>query len=235
MLGNAIATFEHAYGDDSIRVRDALDNYGLALAMTGRYDDARDALERALALGHEADFTRGALLCDLSRVALAQGDVRRAVELGEQGIAQIKGLGIEKINLAINEDPLAAAYAAGGRQADALAQSSECITEFAKSGNDGVDTVSCLAIEGAALVELGRPGDAAPVLERALRLQTGRPAAPGVLANIQYQLARALVASGGDTTRAGTLAAAARAELARYAFEQPLLARLDAWRAKALR
>jgi hypothetical protein len=121
---------------------------------------------------------------------------------------------------------------AAGRAGDALAQSRECIAEFSKSGNAGIDTVACLAIEGAALVDLDKPDQAVTVLEHALRLQSGHPAAPGVLANLEYQLARALVASRGDVVRARSLADAAHAELTRFAFEKPLLAQVDAWRVR---
>ena len=233
MLGPAIERFERAYGSGSVRLRDALDNYGLALAMIGRYKDARAALERALSFGDNADVARGALLCDLARVALAEGDTAGAIQLGERGVKQIKDLRVEKINLAINEDPLAAAYVAARRYDDGLSLARECIAEFAKAGNEGIDTVPCLAIEGEALLELDRAKEAVDVLDRARQLQIGHPAAPGVLANLEFQLARALVASGGDRERAGDLASHARAELQKYPFLASLLDRVDAWRGRS--
>ncbi|HTR56310.1 MAG TPA: hypothetical protein VMJ10_36805, partial [Kofleriaceae bacterium] len=65
----------------------------------------------------------------------------------------------------------------------------------------------------------------------ARELQAGHAAGPGVVANQSFQLARALVASGGDRARAAQLAADARAELARYPFEKSRLAELEAWQA----
>ena len=88
-----------------------------------------------------------------------------------------------------------------------------------------------MALEGAALIAVARGKDAIPVLELALSLQAKHPAAPGVVANLQYQLARALVASHGDRARAAELARSARDELAKVAFKKPLLDELDAWRA----
>jgi tetratricopeptide (TPR) repeat protein len=234
MLGPAIETFERAYGASSVRLRDALDNYGLALAMVGRFADARRSLERALAMSSEVDMARGAVLCDLGRVAVGEGRIEDAIELGERGIAMLRALHVEKANLAINSDPLAAAYAAAGRPSDALVQSRDCLSEFAKASNEGVDTVACLTIEGTALLDLGNPEEALPVLERALKLQTGHPAPPGVVANIQFQVARALVATNGDTSRARTLAEQARTELSRYAFKKHDLVALDAWRSHSL-
>jgi tetratricopeptide (TPR) repeat protein len=233
MLGPAIDRFERANGSGSVRLRDALDNYGLALATIGRFKDARAALERALSFGDDADIARGALLCDLARVALAEGDTAQAIQLGERGVKQIKDLRVEKINLAINEDPLAAAYVAARRYDDGLAVSRECIAEFVKAGNDGIDTVPCLAIEGEALLELDRAKEALDVLDRARRLQIGHPAAPGMLANLEFQLARALVASGGDHERAADLVNDARAELQKYPFLAPLMDRVDAWRGRS--
>jgi serine/threonine protein kinase len=232
LLGPAIEAFERANGTSSQRLRDALDNYGLALAMIGRFADARNALERALAMGtEEPGLARAALMCDLARVALAEGKAEDAIVSGEKGIAMFKALGIQKLNLAINEDPLAGAYAAVGRHADALEQSRECLAEFKKANNEGVDTVPCLTIEGAALVDTGKPHEGLAVLERALGLQTGHSAAPGAIANLQFQLARALLATGGDHERARSLVASAATELARYPFKKPLLDQLTAWRA----
>jgi serine/threonine protein kinase len=80
--------------------------------------------------------------------------------------------------------------------------------------------------------ELNRKVALKPILERALALQAPVPTAPGVVANLEYQLARALVAIKGDRARARELADKARDELAKYPFKKPLLDELDAWRAK---
>jgi hypothetical protein len=90
--------------------------------------------------------------------------------------------------------------------------------------------VPCLAVEGTALVELGKSRDAIPGLEHALELQATVPAAPGVLANLQYQLARALVATKGDRARARDLVDKARDDLARYPFKKRLLDEVESWR-----
>src|SRR5439155_1509016 len=81
--------------------------------------------------------------------------------------------------------------------------------------------------EGAALLAIGKPAQARDQLEKAWKLATTRIAPPGVVANIQYQLARALVASGGDRERARQLAGKAHDELVRYAFKASLLKEVD--------
>jgi hypothetical protein len=91
--------------------------------------------------------------------------------------------------------------------------------------------VPCYAVEGTALVELGQPLEARPVLEKALALQTGQPTFPGVIANLDYQLARVLVATKSDRARAKELVTKARDELARIPFKKQLLDDIDAWRA----
>ncbi|MGE5184978.1 MAG: tetratricopeptide repeat protein, partial [Acidobacteriota bacterium] len=232
ILGKSIATDERAYGGETRTFAATLDNYGLALAMVGRFRDARAALERALAIKSTVAWVRGAVMCDLARVAVGEGDSARAIELGKQGLATIEANQPNGFYVAINEDPLAAAYAAANRPADALATARDCLAHFAKANNTGLDTVACLTLEGAALADTGHPADAVPELERALQLQTGHVAAPGVLADIQFQLARALAASGKDRERARELAARAREELARYPFKQAELAQLDAWAAR---
>jgi serine/threonine protein kinase/tetratricopeptide (TPR) repeat protein len=228
-LAAAIAVFERTYGNDSTGLAVAVDNYGLALTMLGRYDEARAVFERGLGMKSIGPLARGALRSDLSRVLLADGDIAGAVESASSGVAELRSIHLERTALAVNLDPLAAALLAGGRHTDSLAVSLECLEEFAKASNDGVDTVPCLAIKGSALIALGRPVEAIPVLELSLSRQAGRVAPPGLVANVRYQLARALVASGGDRQRATELATQARDELARFPFQKRLLDEVDAW------
>lgn len=56
-----------------------------------------------------------------------------------------------------------------------------------------------------------RPGDALDALERAVRIGTERQLAPTKLATAKFELARVLVATGGDAKRAHTLASEALA------------------------
>ena len=225
----AVDVGARAYGEADM-VAMLLDNYALNLAQVGRYAEARSALERGLAIKSAAPVTRSALTCDLARVLVGEGRFDDAIAQGEKGTALFKSLGVEGFFLAINQDPLASAYLGAKRYADALATSRSCLAEFRKeTTDDRVDMVPCLVIEGTALVEIGKGRDALASLERAVALQTGKPAGPGVVGNLQFQLARALVASGGDRARARELATKAREEMARYPFKSTLRDEIDAW------
>ena len=231
----AIAAAERAYGGDNDLLAGVLDNFAFNLAVVGRTREARTALDRALAMKTPTEFSVSTELCDLARVDLADGKPDQAIEHGERGLALLRKLGFSGINIAINEDPLAGAYLAAKRFDDALALSRDCLAEFRKGRpTDGVDVVPCLRVEGTALVELGRTSEAQAELELALRLQAAHPAPPGMVAELRFQLARALVATGGDRARAAQLADDARAELVRYSFEKARLDELDAWRAARL-
>ncbi|HTR52068.1 MAG TPA: serine/threonine-protein kinase [Kofleriaceae bacterium] len=230
-----IASLQRTQGEDTDDRANALDGLGYDLALVGRYREAREALERGLATPNAQPSTVAATRCDLARVDLADGHLERAIEECEQGLANMRTLRLAKFTLALNEDPLAAAYLAAKRYDDTLRQSRDCLADFRNGrSKDSIEMVPCLRIEGTALVELGRASEALGELELALKLQSDHPAPPGVLAELRFQLARALVASGGDRARAAELAADARAELVHYPFAQTRVSELDAWRTKQL-
>jgi tetratricopeptide (TPR) repeat protein len=230
-----IARMARLYGDDSSTLAQLYDNYGFNLSLVGRYAEAREALRSSLRAYGSDDPWRGAPMCDLARVDLAEGNAVSATTECEQGLALLRGLGLQKFNLAINMDPLAAAYLGAMRFDRALETARVCIAEFRKDQDkDVIEAAPCLVYEGTALVELGKPTDAARELERALRVMTGHVAAPGALANARFQLARALVASHGERARASELVAAALDELGRYPFLKAKRAAVEAWRASSL-
>jgi tetratricopeptide (TPR) repeat protein len=232
----SLRAMERTYGADNPFLELTLDNYAYTLALVGRYDEARAAAMRGLAMKGVSRVNRAILMSDLCRVLVGQGKADEAIDYGERGIGELHALHIEKLNLAINSDPLAAAYLLGHRNEAALRQARACLAEFDKDrGHTGLDTVSCLVVEGTALLELGNPAEARPELEKALVAQTGHLAPPGVLANIQYQLARALEASGdrAGRSRARELVTAARAELSKLPHKKALLDEIAAWQAKA--
>jgi tetratricopeptide (TPR) repeat protein len=221
------------YGEDSNDLAANLDNYGNSLTWLGRYAEARAALERGMKIPSVSEIPLGTLRCDLARVLVAEGQFDEAIATGRQGLASIRRGGFDGMNLADNEDSLAAAYLGAKHYNEALAQSRECLADFRKHRNkDTADMNACLVVEGAALVELGQARDALPVLEHALQLQAGQPTGPGLVANLEYQLARALVATRQDLPRARDLVTKARDELAKLPFKKSLLDELDAWSAK---
>jgi tetratricopeptide (TPR) repeat protein len=227
---------EHLYGDDSDDLSGGFDNYGTTLVWLGRYDEAWAVLQRADQMKSVSDSNRGPVRCDLARVLIAQGKFDAAIASCQDGLAKLRASGNDGTNLAINEDPLAAGYLGAGRFNEALAQTRQCLADFRKVRDaDGVDMVACYTLEGTALLELGRSLEARTELERALKLQSGHPAGPGVTANLDYQLARALVATNVDRVdraRARELVTKAHDELAKLPFKKPLLDEVDVWQAK---
>jgi tetratricopeptide (TPR) repeat protein len=221
-----------AYGEDSNDMADNLDCYGATLVWLGRYDEARAVLQHALEIPSASEIMVGIVRCDLARVLVAEGKFDDAIASCRQGLESIRKRG-GGWNLAINEDPLAAAYLGAGKYDDALTASRECIAEYrGHRDHDEADMVACLAIEGTALIELGQSREARAVFEHAIDLQGNQPASPGVVANLDYQLARALVVSKQDLPRARDLAMKARDELAKLPFKKSQLDELDAWRAQ---
>jgi tetratricopeptide (TPR) repeat protein len=230
-----IAIAERLYGPTSETLGPVYQAHGDVLAMVGRHAEARAELQRALRVYSPTDWATGAAHCDLAGVELAEGDATAAIAECERGLTMIRHGDVHGVNLASNEEILAAAYLGGKRYADALALTRECIAEIrAERGEDVLEMASCLTDEGDALLELGKPAEAVGELERALGVLAGHAAAPGVRAEAQFLLARALVATRGDRARASELVAAARDELARYPFMKAKLAELDTWRASAL-
>lgn len=227
----AVDAMERAFGKDSRDLALALDNYGTTLVWMGRLDDAREALRRAAAIPSATEAVIGTVECDLARVFIGERKFADAIASCSKGLARLRATQTVGFDLAINEDPLAAAELGAKHYEDALAHSRECLADFRHArDHDTTDMVACLGIEGTALLALGRAGEAGDVLDHALALQGKQPAGPGVVANLEYQLARALVATGKGRARAGELVAKASEDLKRYPFEKVLLDEVDAWR-----
>ena len=66
----AIETFGRAYGADSERVMHVWNNYGSALDLAGRWDDAVGAYERALAIAERNDASDAAAMMPVANLAM---------------------------------------------------------------------------------------------------------------------------------------------------------------------
>jgi tetratricopeptide (TPR) repeat protein len=233
MLQQVIAIEDDVLGHDNPEIAADLDNLSVSLSALGRADEAKAVLERALALPIPIEGLRAAIKCDMCRALVAGGKPEEAIHWGRECLDRLEQLGVERMNLVINEDPLAAAYLGARHFKEALAQARRCLGDFRKDRKaDTPDMIPCIAVEGTALLELGKPRPALASLEGALSLQLAHPGLRGMTGNLQFQVARALVASRGDRNRAKELADAAHADLEKYAFERPLLDQLEAWRKK---
>ena len=117
-----------------------------------------------------------------------------------------------------------------GRGRDALPLCEQALVEQEKARAIdpakayGWDALRCKA---EALIALGRGAEAVSPLERSLTLK--KRMFPGDHARAELALARALVASNGDRSRAMQLAIAARAELAAWPFLFSDIREVDAW------
>jgi tetratricopeptide (TPR) repeat protein len=209
-----------------------------------------------------ADEARGAL-----EAALATG--LEAVQLAE------RTFGANHVRVTISLASLALIYDALGRHADALATVDRCIAilrrwmgpgalELAKQTNNRGEyllalgrpeearrmfTESIAAFEtqpnpenllisapytglGRTLLALGKPADAIAPLEHALSLRESSAASPAWIAEVKFHLARALDAASRDRPRARTLAEAARTFYATSPRFDKQRAEVTAWLAR---
>src|SRR5262249_21604249 len=152
---------------------------------------ARAPLERALAMPELSAFVHGGLLCDLARIDLTDGKPAQAITRCEDGIARLRAAGTVKMSLAVNQDPLAAAYLPAGRTAEPLALGTEWLAEFHKDqASDSPEMVPCMAVVGSVLAARGKTDEARAMLQHALDLEHGHVAPAGVVENLRAQLAK---------------------------------------------
>jgi CHAT domain-containing protein/tetratricopeptide (TPR) repeat protein len=76
----AIETFGRAYGADSERVMHVWNNYGSALDLAGRWDEAVGAYERALAIAERNDTSGAAALMPVANLAMMRTRQERYAE-----------------------------------------------------------------------------------------------------------------------------------------------------------
>jgi tetratricopeptide (TPR) repeat protein len=132
-------------------------------------DEAERALQRARALRseHGAKSESPGILRGLAEVYLARGDLLRAAEYGEQGVSAVADH--DRITRATHGATLARVRASQGRgeEAESLFHASMQILE---AGEYVIDLALTLLKHGEALLVLGRPEPARPLLERARSL-----------------------------------------------------------------
>ncbi|TMI82460.1 MAG: hypothetical protein E6H04_04705 [Bacillati bacterium ANGP1] len=129
-------------------------------------DEAERAFQRARALRseHGAKSESPGILRGLAEVYLARGDLLRAAEYGEQGFSAVADH--DRITRATHGATLARVRASQGRgdEAEALFHGSMQVLE---AGEYVIDLALTLLKHGEALLVLGRPEPARPLLERA--------------------------------------------------------------------
>jgi tetratricopeptide (TPR) repeat protein len=118
------------------------------------------------------------------------------------------------------------------RDAEALAAFERCVAIWRKTGANPTVTAYGLTGEGEALIALGRPAAAKPLLEEALRTREGKHVDPELLAETRFALARALPRDATARPRAVALARAARDEWTKApagAERDRKIVEIDAW------
>ncbi|MDY7228239.1 serine/threonine-protein kinase [Hyalangium rubrum] len=202
---------EKALGPEHPDVSKALVSLGIALAGMGRYEEARLRFERALTLQEKTFGSEhpdaaimlinlGGVLADLGRYEEARAQLERALVVLE------KALGPQHPVLSIPRTLLGRALTGLGRYDEAQRQLERALA-LQQQPQEHPGLVEPLT--GLAWLQLarGRPADAVPLLERALKLA---PEQAGT--EVRFALAQALWESSQDRPRALELATHAREE-----------------------
>ncbi|MBX7084482.1 MAG: tetratricopeptide repeat protein, partial [Nannocystaceae bacterium] len=177
LLGEAVALLREDDGGLDVRRSFALNNYANALLDAGRFDDARAAYERALAL-RERRLGSGhpqvaSTLSNLGLVAERQGDTVAARQFHERAIAVARaGLGEDHPTMAELTNNLAVLDYSLGDIAQAKAGFERTLALVRRSGSRGHRAVArVLGNLALCATESGDPAAALPLLDEALALQ----------------------------------------------------------------
>ena len=188
----------------------SLQSVGGALNLVGRRAEARSLVTRAMTVfeealgpGHarvaSAEFTLGLIDDNLGELAEAERHLRHAAAVAES----LRGDG--HVYVAQYTDALADVLVKEGRYDDAEVLYRRDL-EFLAKDNNLEEAAAAQTGLGKALVSLGRPREARVVLDAALRWREANDHNARDLAQTRLALSRAMVAGGGDRTRARILA-----------------------------
>jgi eukaryotic-like serine/threonine-protein kinase len=230
----AIASSDSLLGPGNLRALIPLGNLSELLFDLGRTDECEQTLDGLFArLGpedrREVAFSlavRGALQAAQGKHAESLQTVGRALDMGTR--LHMPGTPGSTDLFRYSTE----AYLRDGRPQLAAAAYDQYLARPSFEG-DSDSQVAFLRLGGWAHLDAGQPKQALPILERALKLSATHPFYPGWVPRLRYQIARALVETHGDRLRAEKLAQAAHDDLKDVAVMGPLLAEIDAWRAKA--
>ena len=235
----ALSILENALGPDHPDVANAITQLGIAADLEQRYADARKYFERALAirisaLGPEHPIVAGSLT-NLALVAETEGNYEEAEEYFERARASLeKQLGPEHPEIAKVNYNLGLVARAAGKHEKAHDHLSLAVAIYSKStlSADHPEVKAALVDLALTLLDLGRPAEAIPHLERALTMIHLDGASD--LARTRFALARALWDApdqqGRDHARARELAELARATYAENPADHlEVLGKVETW------
>jgi tetratricopeptide (TPR) repeat protein len=226
----ALTRFEGLFGPDHFETSErALD---LARVLTARGDLARATalFERAMARHAAGGSFRS--LVDLAALKLRTGDLTAASDLLARAEARRTDPDVAPDQRAELHEVLGLLHTATGEHAAARADFTTALALGEQSlGPDHPVVAHHLVRLAGAWLAVGAPQTALPLLERALAISAVRPPAPRTRARLRFYLARALVDTDGDLSRALAAANEARDGLGDPGAGDEL-AEVDAWLAE---
>jgi tetratricopeptide (TPR) repeat protein len=197
------------WGADNDKIGRTMHNLGATLRLLGKHDESRLVLERSLAIKIAVDGEDG-LWTATTRTNLAE----TLLELGrfDEAAAQLeRARDSEARHTDRGPSPyttalLGVAEVRRGHRTKGLELLDAAVAAARRQVAEPLELAAALALRGPVLLDLGRAAAARADLEEALAILQRGPAPPQDHAELEFGLARALDASGGDRRRAVALA-----------------------------
>ncbi|HWB78978.1 MAG TPA: tetratricopeptide repeat protein [Nannocystaceae bacterium] len=237
----ALAIREASLGADHLHVAMTLENIALVLLERDRYDDARALDLRALQIAEQSvgpDHPQVAdALAYLGNIETEAGRPQSALDYHERALAiRRAAFGDGNIEIVDSEQNIANALQALARPREALAhlETARAILQRTVGADDPRNALVSYNL-GQVHLALGDAEAAVRELEASLAMRERNDTAPADLADTRSELARAIVAAGGDRERAIALAIAARDGYGTTPGELKLRAAIEAWLATTTR
>jgi tetratricopeptide (TPR) repeat protein len=233
-MTSALAIDEKHYGPDHPTVARDLLNLAIADGNRGRLDESERGLQRAAAIyervapGHDDLAT---VYSALAQLRISQHRPADAVDAGQRALDIVeRSLGPDHPLITDALVALGGSLIAAGRPIEAIPYLERAVTIRAAAVPDGLATAEARYFLADAEERAAQPAKALEHGEPALALCVAKSPGSPLVPMLQFTIARALVASGGDRARARTLARAARgAYLGGVPHDPQDLAELEAW------
>lgn len=232
----ALEVWEPSLGEDHPYIAGTLNNAADELRILGRYDEALTDLQRAAMLWEKRlgkDHPEMAVAHhNLGELHRAKGEYEQAlVEFDRALVIRAARVGTDHPNYAVTLNARAEMLRELGRIDEARTDQRRALATAEKAlGPNHPEVLDIIIGLGRTDIAAGAAARAVPLLERAVAGAAASPGDGSRLADARFELARALVGSGGDHTRAIGLAQEARATwVAAGAGAKRQLAATEAW------
>jgi tetratricopeptide (TPR) repeat protein len=229
----ALALAERSSGPVSISAAKSHNNLGQELRRQLKLDDAIKEYEAAIAVNTQLDGPDSISVArNLVNLCLAENTANKHMDDARKhceravAILRMRG-GPNSTNLGSALQALAMIEIDLNLRREAMAHLDEA-EKVLTAAHEKEHLRTVLAKQGLALLTWKRPAEAVPVLERALAMFADNPM-PSDQAYVEFDLAQALWASGGDKKRARALAQTARGRYPTAVLTPNDLKEMDAW------